>query len=76
MMSLALFATAVMFSPVRFLIGFLVLVCILAIMVVAVKWLMDLAGIPIPQPLLVILGILVFMILLLVLVNWSGLYVF
>ena len=64
------------FSPLHFLVGFLVLVCVMAIIIIAVKWLLALSGVPIPQPLLMILGILVFIILLFVLLNYSGLYSF
>lgn len=69
------FAVPIAFSPIHFLVGFLILVCVIAILIIACKWLMGLAGITIPQPLLVILGILIFMILLLVVLNYSGLYV-
>lgn len=64
------------FSPIHFLVGFLLLVCVLAIVIIAFRWLLSLTGWAIPQPLLVILGIIVFMILLLVLLNYSGLYSF
>jgi hypothetical protein len=75
--SLALFVSQLtVFSPARFLVGFLVFVCVLAIVIIACRWLLSLTGIAIPQPLLVILGIIVFLLLLLVLLNWSGLYAF
>jgi hypothetical protein len=71
-----MFATLSAFSPIHFLIGFLVLVCVLAIVVIGCRWLLSLTGIVIPQPLLLILGIIVFLILLLALLNYSGLYAF
>ena len=75
--SLALFVSQLtVSSPARFLVGFLVFVCVLAIVIIACRWLLSLTGIAIPQPLLVILGIIVFLLLLLVLLNWSGLYAF
>lgn len=64
------------FSPIHFLVGFVILCCVLAIVIVAVKWLLSLTGLSIPQPLLVILGILVFLILFCCLIDWSGLYTF
>jgi hypothetical protein len=67
--------TVPVFSPIHFLVGFLLLVCVIAIVIIGVKWLISLTGIVIPQPLLLILGIILFMILLLVLLNYSGLYV-
>lgn len=68
--------TLTAFSPIHFLVGFLILVCVLAIVIIACRWLLTLTGVVIPQPLLLILGIIVFLILLLVLLNYSGLYVF
>lgn len=68
--------TLTAFSPIHFLVGFLILVCVIAIVIIAVRWLIQLTGIAVPQPLLVILGIILFMILLLMLLNYSGLYVF
>jgi hypothetical protein len=64
------------FVPMHFLVGFLVMVCILAIVIIAVRWLLGLAGIAIPQPLLLILGIVLFLVCLLALLNYSGLYSF
>lgn len=64
------------FSAIHFLVGFIVLICVLAIMIIGVKWLLSLTGIAIPQPLLIILGILIFMLLLLWLLSWSGLFAF
>ena len=49
---------------------------IFRIVIIAAKWLLSLTGLAIPQPLLVILGILVFLALFLWLLSWSGLYNF
>lgn len=68
---LALFLAA---DPFRFLAGFLVLVCVLAIVIIAVRWLISLTGIAVPQPLLLVLGILLFLILLFFLLDYSGLH--
>jgi len=64
------------FSGIHFLVGFIVLICILAVLIIGVKWLLSLTGLAIPQPLLVILGILIFLGLLLWLLSFSGLYSF
>lgn len=73
-MSLAiLFGT---FSPIHFLIGFLVLLCVVAIVIVGAKWVISLTGAVIPSPLMMIAGIIIFLVLLLALLNWSGLYTF
>ena len=62
------------FDAIHFLVGFLIMVCVLAIVIIGVKWLLSLTGVAIPQPLMVILGIILFMVLLLVLLDWSGVY--
>ena len=67
-----LLALAIPSSPVHFLVGFLILICVLAVVIIGFRWLLSLTGIVIPQPLLVILGIIIFIVLLLVLLNWSG----
>jgi len=64
------------FSAIHFLVGFIVLICVVAIVIIAAKWLLSLTGLAIPQPLLVILGILIFLVLLLWLLSWSGLFTF
>jgi len=61
------------FNFIHFAVGLLILFCVLAILIIGVRWLCTLAGIAIPQPLMVILGIIVFIVLLLMLLNWSGL---
>jgi hypothetical protein len=63
-------------QPVRFLVGFLVMVCVIAIVIIAVRWLLGLAGVAIPQPLMIIFGILIFVVCLLWLLSWSGVYSF
>jgi fatty acid desaturase len=50
---------------IAFLVWFLVVIAVLAIVIIGIKWLMGLAGIPIPAPLLAILGIILFIILVL-----------
>lgn len=62
------------FNPFTFLFGFLILICVIAIVIIGVRWLLTVAGITVPPPLLYILGIIFFIILLLVLANYTGLY--
>jgi hypothetical protein len=64
------------FNPIRFAVGFIVLIVVLAIVIIGLKWLLGLAGITVPQPLLMILGLLVFLLLFLALMQWSNLYNF
>ena len=61
-------------GAIQFLVGFLLLICTIAVVIIAVRWLGALAGVSVPQPLLLILGIILFMVLLLWLLSWSGLY--
>lgn len=63
-------------SAIHFLVGFIVVVCVLAVVIIAAKWLIGLTGLAIPQPLMVILGILLFLLLFLWLLSWSGVYSF
>ena len=64
------------FSAIHFMVGFIILVCVLAVVIVAGKWLIGLTGLAVPQPLMVILGILVFLLIFLWLLSWSGVYNF
>ena len=64
------------FSAIHFLIGFIILVCVLAIVIITVKWLIGLTGLVVPQPLYMVLGIILFLALFLWLIQWSGLYSF
>lgn len=65
--------TAGAFNFVHFIVGFLLLVCAIAIVIICVKWLATLAGITVPPQLMLVLGILLFVVLLLLLLNWAGL---
>lgn len=57
---------------VGFVIWFLVVIIVAAIVIIGVKWLMSVAGITIPQPLLLILGLLMFLVLLFALWHFMG----
>ena len=72
-LALAMFRLGTSFDPIRFAFGFVVLICLVAIVIIGVKWLCQLGGFAIPQPLLMILGIIVFLVLLFALVNYAGL---
>lgn len=61
---------------ISFLIGFLILICVLVCVVILVKWLLAVAGIAVPQPLMIVASIIVFLILFLMLLNYSGVYRF
>lgn len=75
-MLLALAAPLGTDSLLRFGIGFIFVIAICALVIIGVQWLLSLAKVAIPQPLLIMLGIIVFLILLLWLVRWSGVYTF
>ena len=55
---------------------FIIFVCAVAIVIILGRWLLQLTGLAIPQPLLVCLGILAFVVLLCMFLSWSGLYSF
>ena len=55
-----------------FLLWFLVVIAVIAIVIIAAKWLMGLAGVTIPPPLLAILGIILFIVLLFALWHFVG----
>ena len=55
-----------------FLLSFLVFIVVLAIVVIGVRWLLSLTGIAIPQPLLYILGLVLFLVLLFVFIQYAG----
>jgi hypothetical protein len=60
------------FNFIHFAVGLLLVFCVLAILIIGVRWLCGVAGIAIPAPLMLILGIIVFVILLLMLLDWAG----
>ncbi len=64
------------FNAMHFLVGVIVLICVLAILIIGARWLAGLAGLTIPQPLMIIAGILLFLALFLWVMNYSGLYRF
>ncbi len=63
-------------NAVGFLVSFLVFIIVIAIVIIGVKWLLSVAGVPIPQPLLIILGLIFFLIVLLFFLNFTGVYHF
>jgi hypothetical protein len=73
-MTTALLAAFLVLDPIRFLVGFLVLICILAIVILGIRMLARLAGVSIPQELMVILGIILFLILIYFLLDYSGMH--
>lgn len=59
---------------IHFLIGLVIMVCVIACVIILVRWLLALSGVAIPQPLLLVVGIVLFLVFLLWLLNWTGLY--
>lgn len=60
------------FPFLHFVVGFIFLVCALAILIILCKWLLSLTGLTIPQPLLIVAGIVIFVLLFAGLLNWLG----
>ena len=73
--ALTMFASSPLAAdPIRFLVGLVLACCVIAVVIILIKWLLGLAGIAIPQPLMLILGIIAFIMILLWLLSWSGVY--
>ena len=73
-LSLLAFASMGTIDPIRISVGFLVLIVVLAILIIGGRWLLDLAGFVVPQPLKYIAGLIVFLVLLLLFLDWAGIY--
>lgn len=61
-------------DAVSFLISFLVFIIVVAIVIIGVRWLLGVAGVAIPQPLMIILGLICFLVLLLFFLDFTGVY--
>ena len=61
-------------DPIRFLIGFLIACCVIACVIILVRWLLSLTGIAVPQPLMLVFGIILFIFFMLWVLNWAGVY--
>ena len=72
--SLAPFATLLAFDPIRAMIGFVIFCICIAVVIILGRWLLSLTGIAIPQPLMVVLGLLVFLALFLIFLDWIGMF--
>jgi hypothetical protein len=55
-----------------FMIQFLIFVCVVAVVIIGIRWLLSLTGVSIPQPLMLILGILLFIFLLIMFLQYIG----
>jgi hypothetical protein len=57
---------------IAFLVWFLIVIAVLACIIIAARWLLGLAGITIPPPLMAIIGIILFIVLLVALIHFVG----
>ena len=69
-------ASMLIFNPISAMIGFVVLCVCLAIIIILARWVLSLTGLVIPQPLLIVLGLILFLVLLMFFLDWTGIYVF
>jgi hypothetical protein len=53
-----------------FMVQFLIFICVVAVVIIGVRWLLSLTGVVIPQPLMLILGIILFVILLIMFMQY------
>lgn len=66
-------ALALLFvDPIRGMVGFVVFCVCIAIVVILGRWLLGLTGLAIPQPLMMVLGLIVFLVLFLFFLDWLG----
>jgi len=63
-------------SPISGMIEFVVFIVCVAIVIILARWALSLTGLTIPQPLLVVLGLIVFLVMLLFFLNFTGIYAF
>lgn len=71
---LTLLASFVVRDPIMLMIEFILLVCLIAVVIILGKWLLSLTGLVIPGPLMTVLAILVFVLLLLLFLDFTGLW--
>jgi hypothetical protein len=61
-------------GPITMMVDFLIFCICVAIVIILGRWLLSLTGLPIPQPLMVVLGLIVFLIFLLFFLNYAGIW--
>ncbi len=62
-------------NAISMMVSLIVFVVCIVIVILLGKWLLSVLGVSIPQPLMVVLGLLVFLIFLLFFLNYTGLWV-
>jgi len=63
-------------NPIGMMVEFIVFCCVIAVVIILARWLLTLTGLVIPQPLMIVLAILLFLVLLYFFLGWTGLYDF
>lgn len=63
-------------NAISVMVSFLVFIICVAIVIIGARWLLGLAGITIPQPLMVIIGLIIFLFFLLIFLNYTGIWAF
>jgi hypothetical protein len=71
-----MFAMLTLINPISAMVGFVVFCVCVAICVILFRWLLSLTGWVIPQPLLVVMGLILFLILLMFFLDWVGIFNF
>ena len=72
----ALLPAILLLNPINMMIEFIVFCVCIAVIIILARWLIGLTGLSIPAPLMYVLGLLLFLLLLLVFLNWTGLWDF
>lgn len=73
---LSLSALMLASNPIAMMVEFIVFCCVIAVVIILARWLLALTGLAIPQPLMIVLAILLFLVLLYFFLDWTGLYEF
>ena len=63
-------------NAISMMVSFLVFIICVAIVIIGARWVLGLAGVTIPPPLMLILGLIVFLFFLLVFLNYTGIWSF
>lgn len=57
-------------NPVGFLISFLIFICVVAVVILGIRWLIRISGVAVSPELNLMIGIILFLVLLIVFLEW------
>jgi hypothetical protein len=71
-----LLAALLQANAISMMISLVVFIVCVAIVILLFRWLLGVMGVTIPQPLMVVLGLIMFLIFLLIFLNYTGIWAF